>query len=141
VDCVGRGRRRGEVEACDEAGDGGSAGGVRAGAEERIEDLAAEHGDELVGFKGFAEVDGDVGRGEDSHLRHLTVDEVVRDVELFQHAERDGATAWLRDGRRVAFEEEGFDAAGSKRLRGGGSGGATANHCRPELSAGNGFFS
>ena len=50
MDGVGRVRRGGEVEGGDEAGDRGGAGGVRAGAEEGVEDLTAEHGDELVGF-------------------------------------------------------------------------------------------
>ncbi len=117
----------GDVESGDEGRDEDGAGGLRARAEERIEDFAAEHGDGLVGLEGFgAEVDGEIGGGDDLRAGDMAVDEVEGDRELVQHAKRDGSAAGL-GGVGAALEEECLDAGSCKDLCGGGSGGTAAD--------------
>ena len=102
--------------------------------EEGVEDFEAEHGDELMGTEGLAEIDGEIRGGEDLHADDVAVDEVRRYLELVEHAEWDGSTAGLSIGG-ASLEEEGLNTAGSYRFGGRGSTQTTANHGGGELQA------
>lgn len=105
---VGGGR---DLEAGDEARDEAGAAGLGAVAEEGVEYFAAEHGDELVGLESFAEIDGEFRGGEDPHAGDVAIDEAGGDVELVEHAERDGSAAGL-GARGASLEEKALDSAG-----------------------------
>ncbi|CAL9123198.1 unnamed protein product [Musa textilis] len=124
-----------EAEGGEETGEQAGAGVGGAAAEESVEDLAAEHGDVLVGPEGAAEVGGAVGGGENAHAGDAAVNEGRREVELGQHAEGDGAAAGLRS-RGGPLDEVGLDASEREGLGGRGAGGAAANDGRPEGAGG-----
>lgn len=71
-------------------------------------------------------------------MSHFPIDELRRDGELVEHAERDGAAAGL-GGVGAALEEKGFDAAGGEGFGGGGAGGTTAYDGGAKLAAGDGW--
>lgn len=93
----------GDFEIRDQSLDEIRAVGHSAGAEIRIQYLAAHHGDELARLQGFPEIDGQVRWGDDFHVGDFPVDQLDRNVELVEHAEGDGAAAGLGCGR-VALE-------------------------------------
>mmetsp|Transcript_307 Transcript_307/g.543 ORF Transcript_307/g.543 Transcript_307/m.543 type:complete len:299 (-) Transcript_307:75-971(-) len=60
-----------------------------------VEHFSARHTNVLVRSKGLSDIDLAVGRRDHLHLSDLSVNDLGREVEFINHAQRDGATAWL----------------------------------------------
>mmetsp|Transcript_16662 Transcript_16662/g.33604 ORF Transcript_16662/g.33604 Transcript_16662/m.33604 type:complete len:315 (+) Transcript_16662:593-1537(+) len=97
------------VNAGDQSVDGDGTVSDGAVTKESVQDLATGHTNVLVGFQSRTNGDFDTGGGDEIHLADLTVDLVFRNVELSDHAERNGTTTRLGV-VHLAFEENGVNS-------------------------------
>lgn len=88
---------------------------LRPAPQEVVEDLAAAHADVLGLAERLPHVDGPVGGADHLHLGHLAVHDLHWQVELLDHAQRDGAAAGLAV-VHLAFNDKRLDASLGQRL-------------------------
>mmetsp|Transcript_5835 Transcript_5835/g.10519 ORF Transcript_5835/g.10519 Transcript_5835/m.10519 type:complete len:428 (-) Transcript_5835:55-1338(-) len=102
-------------------------------SKEVIQHLTAHHSNEFVILEGLTDLDFLVGRGDHGHLLHLAVNDVLGEVELVNHAQRNSTTT------RLAVVKLALNQVGLNSFLGQGVGracpcGSTANDGHAELA-------
>mmetsp|Transcript_95689 Transcript_95689/g.298955 ORF Transcript_95689/g.298955 Transcript_95689/m.298955 type:complete len:254 (-) Transcript_95689:340-1101(-) len=103
-------------------------------SQEGVEDLTAEHADELVVLQRPADLHLLVRWGDHRHLAHLAVDDALGQVELVEHAERDGSAAGLAI-VQLSLDEVGLNARACESVGTAGSAWAATHDRHAQLPA------
>ena len=103
-------------------------------AQKGVEHFAATHADEgvvVVAERIQTNVHLAVGGGDHLHVADLAVDDLVRQVEFFDHAERNRSSTWLGV-IQLAFKQPGLNSSFGEHLGCTGSTRTTADHCNTQ---------
>mmetsp|Transcript_101268 Transcript_101268/g.123990 ORF Transcript_101268/g.123990 Transcript_101268/m.123990 type:complete len:327 (-) Transcript_101268:164-1144(-) len=102
--------------------------------QEVIQHLTPDHADVFIILQGLANLNLLVGRGNHGHLTHLSVYNILWQVKLINHAQRNGATTWLAV-VHLSLDEVGFHSILGQLISCTGPSRATTHHGHTQFSA------